>query len=404
MKNVALESSEKYTEIEKALFIINQKKSQCSLWLNLTDIAAIKRRKIMTMTKKLDDLRKEINKLDALIVELINKRGEVSCSIGEIKKKKGQPIYSPDREHQVYDRIALKNKGPLNDDSVKAIYREIMSACLSLELPVKVAYLGPELTFTHQASLKKFGSSVQYLLCDSIPHVFHEVEKGNADYGVVPIENSTEGAVNHTMDMFVDSPLVICSEVYFPIRHSLLCKKTDMKAISKVYSNPQVFGQCRKWLERNLASAKLRDSVSTAKGAEMAAKHADAACIASELAAGKYGLKVVARSIEDSATNITRFLVIGREMSKVSGKDKTSVVFSVKDKPGVLHDILSAFKKNGINLTKIESRPSKKKLWKYYFFVDIDGHYENSKVKSTLRNIEKKCYFLKILGAYPKGI
>lgn len=353
--------------------------------------------------KKLRDFREEIDRIDSRIVELVNKRARVSCAIGEIKKKKGQPVYSPDRESQIYTRLARKNKGPMPDGSVKAVYREIMSACLSLEQPMTVAYLGPELTFTHQAALKKFGSSVKYLSCDGISDVFREVEKGNADYGVVPIENSTEGAVNHTLDMFIDSPLLICSEIYCPIHHSLLSASGNMKKIRTLYSKAEVFGQCRKWIEKNLPRAKLSDASSTAKAASIAAKHAGSACIASELAAKKYQLKVLARSIEDAATNVTRFLIIGHEMSSVSGSDKTSIVFSVKDKPGVLHDMLSDFKKAGINLTKIESRPSKKKLWKYYFFVDMEGHCGNEKVGKALKKMKRKCYFLKMLGSYPAG-
>ncbi len=353
--------------------------------------------------KKLNDLRKEIDRIDSRIVELINKRGKVSCDIGHIKKTGKQPLYSPDRESQIYGRIAKKNRGPLKDKSVKAIYREIMSACLSLEQPMSVAYLGPEFTFTHQAALKNFGSSVNYLSCDSIPDVFREVEKGNADYGVVPIENSTEGAVNHTLDMFVDSALLICSEVYCPVRHSLLCKRSNIKSVERIYSNPQVFGQCRIWIEKNLPWAKLCDVSSTVKAAEIAARRPDSACIASELAAKKYQLKILARSIEDLAYNVTRFLIIGKEMSGISGEDKTSLVFSVKDRPGVLHDMLNSFKRADINLTKIESRPSKKKPWKYYFFLDMEGHCENPKVKKALKNLSRKCQFLKILGSYPKA-
>ena len=353
--------------------------------------------------KKLNDLRREIDKIDSRMVELINERGKVSRSIGERKKEKDQPVYSPDRESQVYARITKKNKGPLTDESMKAIYSEIMSACISLEKAMTVAYLGPELTFTQQASLKKFGSSVNYLSCDGISDVFREVEKGSADYGVVPIENSTEGAVNHTLDMFVDSPLMIYSEIYYPIRHSLLSKSRNMKSIKKIYSKSQVFGQCRGWIEKNLPQVKLHDAASTAKAAEIVAKQPGTACIASELAAKRYRLKILARSIEDSATNETRFLVIGKQMSKISGRDKTSIMFSVKDRPGVLHDMLSSFKKQGINLTKIESRPSKKRLWKYYFFVDMEGHCETPKIKKVLKDLESKCHFLKILGAYPQG-
>jgi chorismate mutase/prephenate dehydratase len=353
--------------------------------------------------KKLSELRKEIDKLDSKIIELINNRGNLSRDIGEIKKLKKQPVYSPDRESQVYKSIAKKNSGPLTDDSVKAIYSEMMSACLSLEQPLTVAYLGPELTFTHQVSLKKFGSSVNYLSCDSITDVFKEVERGNADYGVVPIENSTEGAVNHTLDMFVDSSLRICSEVYYRIRHSLLAKTTKMQSIKKIYSKSQVFGQCRMWLEKNVPSAKLAEATSTAKAAQIASKHIDSACIASELAAKKYNLKVLSRAIEDSPDNVTRFLVIGKAMSGVSGHDKTSIMFSIKDRPGALHDMLNSFRKSGINLTKIESRPSKVRAWDYYFFVDMEGHAEDKIVKKSLKDLEKKCHFVKVLGSYPKG-
>ncbi len=357
----------------------------------------------MCPKKNLNDLRKKIDKIDSTIINLINKRGGISREIGDVKKGRNQALYSPDRESQVYSGIRKKNSGPLLDGSVEAIYREIMSACLSLEKAMKIAYLGPEFTFTHQVSMKKFGSSVDYLSCDSISGVFREVEKGNADYGVVPIENSTEGAVNHTLDVFIDSPLVVCSEVYFPICHSLLSKKGNMKAIKRIYSNPQVFGQCRGWIEKHLPQAKLRDTKSTGEAAQIAAKHDDAACIASELAAAKYRLKVLAKAIEDSASNVTRFLVIGKNMSKISGKDKTSIVFSIKDKPGALYDMLSSFKKPGINLTKIESRPSKKKAWKYYFFVDMQGHCETPKIARALKTLEKKCHFVKIMGSYPRG-
>jgi len=351
---------------------------------------------------RLNDLRKEIDRIDSRVIELLNRRGKISFNIGEMKKAKKQPIYSPDRESLIYRKIVKKNKGPFTDESVKAIYREIMSACLSLEHSLVVAYLGPELTFTHQVSMKKFGASATYLSCDSISDVFREVEKGNADYGVVPIENSIEGAVSHTMDMFASSPLMICSEAYLRIRHSLLSKREDIKSIVRIYSNPQVFGQCRIWLEKNLSWAKLKDTTSTAKAAEVAARHTTSACIASELAAKRYDLKVAARSIEDSAANVTRFLVIGENMSRPTGDDKTSIMFSVKDKPGVLHDTLAPFKKAGINLTKIESRPSKLRAWQYYFFVDMEGHCMDGKVERSLKKVQDKCDFIKILGSYPK--
>lgn len=353
--------------------------------------------------KNLNDLRKQIDKIDSSIVNLLNKRGTVSHKIGEVKRGKGQPIYSPGRESMVYKKVQKLSGGILPDESIKAIYSEIMSACIALEEAKKIAYLGPEMTFTHQAALKKFGSSVDYVSCESISKVFAEVEKGNADYGVVPIENSTEGAVNHTLDMFTSSPLMICSEVFLPIRHSLLCRRKDIRTIKKIYSKQEVFGQCRGWIEKHLPGAELRSVDSTAKAAHVASKEAASACIASDLVLKKYKLQLVARSIEDSATNVTRFLVIGDHISAKAGNDKTSIMFSVKDRPGILHDMLSAFKKAGINLTKIESRPSKKGLWKYYFFIDLEGHCEDKKVKKTLEDLEKKCHFLKVLGSYPKG-
>lgn len=353
--------------------------------------------------KNLKDLRGQIDSLDSRIIDLINKRGLVSHEIGNIKKQRKQAIYSPDRESQVYDEVVKKNAGPIKSESVKAVYREIMSACLSLEKTLTVAYLGPEFTFTHQASLRKFGASVRYLSCDSITDVFREVEKRNADYGVVPIENSIEGAVNHTLDMFTDSPLMICSEVYLPIKQSIMRKKTGLNGIKKIYSKPEVFGQCRKWIEKNLPKARLIEASSTAHAAEIASRDPDSACIASELAAEKRGLRILYSGIQDSATNVTRFLVIGEDMSKVSGKDRTSIMFSVKDKPGILHDMLGIFKKQGINLTKIESRPSKVSLWKYYFFVDMDGHCENPHVRKALKELSRKCHFVKMLGSYPKA-
>jgi len=353
--------------------------------------------------KKLGDLRKEIDKVDRKIIELLGKRGEITSGIGDLKKSKKQPIYASDRESHIYRTIAERNKGPLPDDSVKAVYREIMSACLSLEHPLVVAYLGPELTFTHQVSMKKFGSSVTYLSCDSITDVFGEVERGNADYGVVPIENSIEGAVSHTMDMFVGSPLLICSEIYLRIRHSLLSKARSIKSINTIYSNPQVFGQCRQWIEKNIPWAKLRDATSTAQAAKIASRHSKSACIASGLAAKRYELKVVVKSVEDSASNVTRFLIIGKNMGRPSGSDKTSIMFSVKDRPGVLHDMLSPFKKGRINLTKIESRPSKLRAWKYYFFVDMEGHCENKNVDKALKELKNRCDFVKVLGSYPKA-
>jgi chorismate mutase/prephenate dehydratase len=353
--------------------------------------------------KRLKKLRQKVDRIDSQILKLINERAQVTLNIGTIKSKRTKPSFSPDREAQIYQRLQKANKkGLLKSETIKAIYREIMSGSLALQSPPRIAYLGPEDTFTHIAALKKFGKSLEYIKCDSIGDVFTEVQRGRADYGVVPIENSTEGAVNYTLDMFIDSDLKICSEIYLPIKHSLMSKSKRISSIKKVYSHPQVFAQCRKWLEKNIPDAKLVSETSTSWAAILARRYKNAA-IASELAAERYGLNIVASSIEDSAHNITRFLIIGNQEAGPTGNDKTSIVFSMKDRAGALHDVLIPFKKSNINLTKIESRPSKRKAWKYYFFVDMQAHINNKKVKQAIKQLEKSCTYLKILGSYPAG-
>lgn len=351
--------------------------------------------------KILSRLRKKIDSIDSSIVKLLNRRADISKKIGSFKRSKNLEIYAPDRESEIYRKVARENSGPLPDDSLRSIYKEIMSGTLALEGPMNVAYLGPPATFTHQASLTKFGSSINYIDCSTITEVFREVENGRAAYGVVPIENSIEGAVNHTLDMFVDSDLKVCSEIYLEINHNLL-GKGRLKDVKGIYSNPQVFGQCRSWIEKNLPRAELVEVTSTTKAAEIAAKKRDRAAIASLLAAKVYNLNVLARSIEDSAHNVTRFLVIsGNANPRPTHKDRTSIVFSVKDRIGALHDILVPFKKNRVNLTKIESRPSKVRPWQYYFFVDMEGHIADSRVKRAMDGLRKGCTYLKILGSYP---
>jgi len=348
----------------------------------------------------LSKLRKQIDNLDEKILELLSQRAGLTLSIGRVKAKSKTSAYVPNREKEVYEHIAKINKGPFSDDILKAIYREIMSGSLALEKTVSIVYLGPAATFTHLAALKKFGSSVKYYPVNSITEIFTEVEKGRADYGVVPIENSIEGAVNHTLDMFMESDLVICSEISLEVVQNLLAK-CPLSQVKRVYSKLEVFGQCRLWLESNLPKAELIDVSSTAKAADIASSEKNCAAIGSSLAAECYGLKVLAPSIEDSTHNITRFLVIGKFPSAPTKKDKTSIMFSAKDKPGALHDILVPFKKCGINMTKIESRPSKKKAWEYYFFVDLEGHSENTKIKNALIQLKKHTNVFKVLGSYP---
>jgi chorismate mutase/prephenate dehydratase len=351
---------------------------------------------------QLKTLRRQIDNLDKKIIRLLNQRAKTSLNIANLKRKQGQGIYSPDREREVLKKITAVSKGLLSPKALEAIYREIMSCSLSLDKPLTVAYLGPEATFTHLAALKRFGSQIKYIACNSIGGVFLEVERDTADYGVVPIENSVEGAVTHTLDMFVDSELKICAQVILDISHNLLanCAKERIK---QLYSNPQVFGQCNMWLQKNLPLVDKIEVSSTTRAAQLAAREKNSACIASLLAAKIYKLKVIARDIEDSPHNITRFLVIGKTDVPQTGEDKTSVMFSIKDRVGALQDMLMPFKKYRINLTKIESRPSKKKAWDYYFFVDLQGHWDEPRVKKALLELENKCTFLKILGSYPVG-
>jgi chorismate mutase / prephenate dehydratase len=351
---------------------------------------------------KLKNLRDKIDNIDKRIITLLNERAGAAKDIGKMKTSTGKGVYVPDRESEIYRNILDKNKGPLSTAALKAVYREIMSASLALEKNLKIAYLGPETTFTNLAAVKKFGSQVEYLPCADITAVFREVETGGCDYGVVPVENSTEGAVTHTLDMFIDTDLKICSEILLEISLNLM-GRCGMKSVKKIYSNPHVFGQCRTWLNSNLRGVEYAEVSATSKAAEIASKEKNACAIAGILAAEKYKLKVLAKDIEDKADNVTRFLIIGSEIPSPTKRDKTSVMFSGKDRIGILHDLLAPFKKHKVNLTKIESRPSRKKVWEYYFFVDMAGHCLDVNVKKALKELEEHCTYLKILGSYPRG-
>lgn len=349
----------------------------------------------------LQQLRQKIDALDGKIVDLLNQRAKITLSIGHHKLKNNASIYAPAREKQVLERLKALNKGPMNREALEAIYREIMSASLALEKSLRIAYLGPQATFSHLAALQRFGSMVDYVSCDNVAEIFSKVEHGDCDYGVVPIENSIEGVVTHTIDLLVDSELKICSQILLDVSHNLMAGGASLGAIKEVYSHPQVFGQCRQWLLRNLPTAQLISVASTTRAAQMAAKKRNSACIASEIAASLYGLKILKKNIQDSAHNITRFLVLSNSDVPPTGRDRTSLVFSIKDRVGALHAMLTPFSKNKINLTKIESRPSKKKAWDYYFFVDLEGHQDDPHVARALTQLEGMCKFLKILGSYP---
>jgi chorismate mutase/prephenate dehydratase len=347
-------------------------------------------------------LRKQIDELDEKLVALLNERIRIALEIGKAKKESGGEIYVPAREKAVFERISRLNaKGPLPDKSARAIYREIMSAALALESDLRIAYLGPPATFTHQAARSKFGASVEYHPAGTIADVFAAVENGNADYGVVPIENSTEGAVTHTFDQFTGTTLKICAEIYLPISLCLMASVPREK-VSRICSKQEALGQCRRWLNANMSGIEFDAVNSTTLAAEMASK-SDCAAVASKFAAELYGLDVLAENIQDIRGNTTRFLVIGRTCSEPTGEDKTSIYFGIKDKVGALHDTLDTLKVNGINMSKIESRPSGDKVWEYVFFVDFEGHYSDPNVQKALKEMEDHCAVLTVLGSYPKA-
>jgi len=353
--------------------------------------------------KNLSELRRQIDAIDDQILELLNRRAGVVIEVGRAKAGEQKEFYVPSREQAIYERLTAASAGPFPKEAIRRVFREIISASLSLEQPMKVAFLGPQATFTHVAAMQQFGFSAQLVPQKSIPAVFDEVLRGRAHYGVVPVENSTEGVVSHTLDMFMESDLKINAEILLGISHDLLSRSGRIEDVRKVVSHPQALAQCRKWLEENLPDVPLVDVASTALAAQMAAEDETAAAVASEMAATLYGLQVVKPKIEDNPNNFTRFLVIGTKTPDRSGRDKTSVMFSVKDEPGILYRMLEPFSKRGINLSKIESRPLKKKAWEYIFFLDMEGHVAEEGVADAIEELKGYCQFLKVLGSYPRA-
>jgi chorismate mutase/prephenate dehydratase len=349
----------------------------------------------------LDDWRSRINELDNQILNLLNQRAEAALRIGDLKRRQDLPSYAPEREADIVTRLTATSRGPLAADAIRAIWSEILSSCRALERALSVAYLGPPATFTHQAALLRFGSSASFTPARSIGDVFDSVERGRADIGVVPVENSTEGAVNVTLDRLVESDAVICGEVYLEVAQYLLSRAGALSEIKRVASHPQGLAQCRGWLSQHLPSVATEEVASTAAAAELAASDATVAAIASELAGRLYGVPVLQAHVEDLPDNSTRFLVIGRRASGPTGRDKTSIVFAMRDEPGVLYRILEPCARLGINLSKIESRPAKRKPWKHVSFVDLEGHRESPAVAEALREIGSRALFVKILGSYP---
>jgi chorismate mutase/prephenate dehydratase len=353
-------------------------------------------------SNELDKLRRQIDDVDELILNLLNKRANLVIKVGKTKAETKGDYYVPARERKIYERLIEINRGPLPDEAIKLIFREVISASLSLEKLLQIAYFGPPATFTHLASIKQFGSSANFIPQKDITGVFDEVERGRADYGVVPIENSNEGVVSHTLDMFINSDLKIYAEILLEISHSLLSKTGRIEDIEKIYSHPQPIAQCRSWLRNNLSHVPVLDAASTAAAAKIALDDSEAGAIAGEFAGVLYNLKVVAKNIEDNLNNFTRFLVIAKKIPEKSGNDKTSILFSIKDEPGALYKMLKPFSSRGINLTKIESRPLKKRAWEYIFFLDMEGHITDGKISEAIEEIKVNSQFLKVLGSYPK--
>ncbi|MHC4722025.1 MAG: prephenate dehydratase [Planctomycetota bacterium] len=350
----------------------------------------------------LEKFRKRIDEVDQQLVKLLNERAQVVIEIGKLKSKTGGQIYAPDREKKVFERLIKANQGPLPDKCLVAIWRELMSGSFALERSLRIGYLGPGGSFSHTAAMLKFGQSVEDEPLVDIISIFEEVSKGHCDLGLAPIENTTGGGVIETLDALIDSDVKICSEVLLAIHHSLLAK-CPLSQVKKIYSRPEIFAQCRKWLSATFKDAQTIPVASSAKAAQMAAEETGAAAISSAVAAELYGLRVICENIEDIANNITRFLVISREDAKPTGEDKTAVLFSTAHKAGALVDVLEVFKKHDINLTNIESRPSKKRQWEYYFFVDFIGHRTDERVQKGLEEARKHCLQLSVLGSFPRA-
>ncbi len=355
---------------------------------------------------KLQVLREQIDALDARLLEDISSRARLAGEVAKVKISQGDDssFYRPEREAQVLRKVIESNKGPLSGEEMARLFREIMSACLALEKPLDIAYLGPEGTFTQNAALKHFGHSVRTTSLDTIDEVFREVESGSCHYGVVPVENSTEGVINYTLDMFMQSTLQICGEVELRIHHHLLSNATEIKAVEKVYAHQQALAQCRRWLDANLASAERVAVNSNAEAARIVANQANLAAIAGDSAAEFYKLGYLQRNIEDEPENTTRFLIIGHQTTPPSGDDKTSLLFSTPNKSGALYHLLGAFAEVGISMTRIESRPSRQTMWDYVFFVDIEGHMQDQDIATALKSLRQRASMVKLLGSYPRAV
>ncbi|HUL94041.1 MAG TPA: prephenate dehydratase [Burkholderiales bacterium] len=346
--------------------------------------------------------RADIDALDQQIVALLSERARHAAAIGKLKGNGG--AYRPEREAEVLRKVAAANRGPLADAALGQLFTEIMSACRSLEEPLAVAYLGPAGTFSEMALVKQFGTSIELVSCASIDEVFRSAETGAAAYAVVPVENSTDGAIGRTLDLLLATPLRICAEVVLRVQQNLMAKKATLKTVRKVYSHPQSLAQCQGWLSQHLPRAARVAAASNAEGARLAAKEQGAAAIGPEIAAERYGLKILARSVEDDAKNRTRFLVLGGHEAGPSGRDRTSLVMTTHNKPGSLLELIASFSAAGVNMTRLESRPARTGQWEYYFYVDIEGHQRDAGVAKALGELKDKAPFVKIFGSYPAAV
>lgn len=350
-------------------------------------------------------LRQQIDAVDLELLALLNRRAGLALEVGEIKKKEGSVVFRPEREAQVIDGLKSHNPGPLQSESVAPIWREIMSACRALETPTRVAYLGPAGTFSEEAALGFFGSSIVRVPCASIDEVMHAATAGSADFGVVPVENSTEGVVARSLDLFLTTPLFIIGETSLVVRHNLLRKVDSAEAIEAVCAHPQALAQCHRWLSHHLPDAERRPVASNAEGARLASLDARVAGIAGRRAAGEYGLHVVAPAIQDDPHNRTRFAIVthpkAHPQPKASGHDCTSLVVSVENRPGAVHDMLVPLKNHGVSMSRFESRPARSGQWEYYFYIDVEGHPDEPRVDAALKELRSVCAFFKILGTYP---
>lgn len=357
------------------------------------------------MTANLADLRIQIDALDKQLLTLLNQRALVAEQVGEVKKREGTPFFRPDRVAQVIEKIQQANKGPLKNEHVAAVWREIMSACLALESPVRVAYLGPAGTFSEEAAVQFFGSSIEHVPCSSFDEVFRAATAGTAEFGVVPVENSTEGVVSRSLDLLLNSPLHIVGEVSLMVRHNLLRMSDSLEGIEAVFAHPQALAQCQGWLTTHLPHAERHAASSNAEGARLATTNPAWAGIASARAATQFSLHTAAHAIQDDAFNRTRFAVVCLPQTlpapPASGKDCISLVVSVPNRPGAVHDILVPLKTHGVSMTRFESRPARSGQWEYYFYIDLQGHPSQNHLKAALADLQQLCAFYKVLGTYP---